>query len=129
VNHPTQTFGFDTNGNLEGWTIQTGIWTQNPGGANGTAFYLNSSQNTANQCDVIRSPLMRLQAASTLSLANTYHIEPTDPTFGPYDRANVGVVDVAAGTRTVVSPSGGQLYTLAAGAPNGTCGTTGQPGW
>jgi hypothetical protein len=129
TNVASQTFGFDTNGNLNGWTVQTGTWTQQGPGASGTPLYLNSSQALANQCDVIRSPVVRLTGTSTLSMFNAYHIEPTDPNLGPYDRANVGVHDVVNNARTVVSPSSGQLYTLAAGAPNGTCGTALQAGW
>jgi hypothetical protein len=44
-----------------------------------------------------------------------------------YDRANIGIFDVASGARTLIVPSGGRTY-LASG-PNGTCGTGGQQGW
>jgi hypothetical protein len=125
----TRTYDFDTD--LSGWTVQTGTFTRQPVGANGTPFHVSSSENLEFQCDVIRTPLVRLSATSTLSLQNNYDIEPTDPTGGPYDRANVGVVDLALGTRTVVSPSSGTLYSVPANpTPNFTaCELGGQAGW
>jgi hypothetical protein len=124
----THTFHFDGAG-LEGWTATGGTFFQQGGGAPGSPpFHVSSSEGLDSQCDVIRSPLVRLRGVSTLSLQNRHDIEGTSGGFA-YDRANVGVVDVQNGTRTVIAPSGGQLYTLASATPNGTCGTTGQAGW
>jgi hypothetical protein len=103
LNRPTETFDFDTD--FDSWAVGEGTWTRAAGGASGTPFHLSSSQFLEFQCDVIRSPVIRLSATSTLSLQNNYEIEPTDPVGGPYDRANVGVVDLALGTRTVISPA------------------------
>jgi len=127
ISTASRTFNFDAS--LEGWTVTAGTFVRLAPGAEGTPFHVSSSSMLANQCDVIRSPLVRLRANSTLSLFDRYDIEPTDPQGGPYDRANVGVVDVLNATRTVAIPSSGQLYTLASGAPNGTCSTSNQAGW
>jgi uncharacterized repeat protein (TIGR01451 family) len=98
-----------------------------PGGANGTSFHASSSSLLDDQCDLVRSPITRLSASSTLSLYNRYDTETPVPV--PYDRANVGVLDTEAGTRTTIVPTGGRLYDLAPGAPNGACVTSGQGGW
>jgi hypothetical protein len=128
VNQPTFTFGFDTN--FENWVIRQGTWTRDAVGAGGSPFHLSSSHDLAFQCDVIRTPLVRLTATSTLSLQNNFQIEPTSPN-GPYDRANVGVVDLGLGTRTVISPTSGTLYNVTPG-PNPLyteCQQSGQAGW
>jgi hypothetical protein len=113
--------------NLEGWQVTNGTFNRQPGGAEGTGFHVSSSECLDAQCDSIRSPLVRLQSGSRLSLFHRYDTETPVPI--PYDRANVGVVDVSAGTRTTVSPDGGKAYDLAPGAENGTCGTLNQAGW
>jgi hypothetical protein len=120
-----RTFSFETD--LEGWVVTAGTFTRQPGGAQGTGFHISSSECLDEQCDAIRTPVIRLQASSTLSLFHRYDTETPVPI--PYDRANVGVVDVDNNTRTAVSPDSGKLYDLAPGAPNGTCGTTNQAGW
>jgi hypothetical protein len=128
ANQPTRTFGFNTD--FDGWLVRGGTWTRDAGGAGGTPFYLSSSHDLAFQCDVIRTPLVRLTGTSTMSLQNNFDIEPTSPN-GPYDRANVGVVDLALGTRTVINPSGGTTYTVTPG-PNPLyveCQQSGQAGW
>ena len=119
------TYGFDAD--LQGWTIGSGTWTRQIPGAAATTHHVSSTENTANTCDVIRSPLLRLGASSTLAMHSRYQIEPNTPT-GPVDRASVGIRDLNANTRTVISPSGGQLYTVPAGAGNGPCSTDGA-GW
>src|SRR5439155_18173749 len=58
-------------------------------------------------------------------LYNQFATEPMSDAW--YDRANIGIFDVASGARNLIVPSGGRTY-LASG-PNGTCGTGGQPGW
>jgi hypothetical protein len=120
---PSRSFTFD--GGMDGWTVTNGTFSRVDGG--GGNFHLASSQCLDNQCDVARSPIVRLTGASTLSLQQRYDTESPVPT--PYDRANVGLFDIAAGTRTTVSPNGGDLYDLAPGAANGNCETTQQAGW
>jgi hypothetical protein len=125
----SRTYNFDTD--LSGWTVATGTFTRQAGGAQGSPFHVSSSENLGDQCDVIRSPAIRVKANSTLALFNRFQIEPTDPTMGPYDRANVGLRDVVTNVRQHISPSGGQLYTTA-GIGTGTytaCELTAQPGW
>ncbi len=123
ANVATRTYDF--NAGMQGWTVAAGTFNRvDAGGGN---FFLASSNCLDNQCDIVRSPTIRLTGTSTLSLTQRYDIETPVPI--PYDRANVGIFDVAAGTRTPVSPNGGDLYDLAAGAANGTCDTALQPGW
>jgi hypothetical protein len=121
----TRTYGFDTD--LSGWTVTSGTFVREAPGANATPFHLHSSALLNNRCDLVRSPPMRLKANSTLSLFNRYFTETPVPI--PYDRANVGVVDLASGARTTVVPTGGRLYEIAPGTPEGGCVTTGQAGW
>jgi hypothetical protein len=125
----TRTYNFDTD--MSGWTTTAGTFLRATPGALGTSHHLTSSENLGDQCDVVRSPSVRLHAGSTLSLHNRFQIEPTDPTQGRYDRANVGVRAVDTGVRTMVAPSGGQLYTTnGIGAGTYTaCELTAQPGW
>jgi hypothetical protein len=120
-----RTFSFEAD--FEGWVVTSGTFTRQPGGAQGTGFHISSSECLDEQCDAIRTPVIRLQASSTLSLFHRYDTETPVPI--PYDRANVGVLDVDKNTRTAVSPDSGKLYDLAPGAPNGTCSTTNQAGW
>ncbi len=123
----SQTYSFESG--TEGWTTLQGTFVrENGGGALGTTWFEQSSANLDNQCDQIQSPVMVLSATSTLTLHNNFDIEPFYVPGGVwYDRANVGVHEVATGSRTAVSPDGGRLYN-ASGA-NGGCGTTGQGGW
>ena len=125
---PTQTFSFETAGNLEGWQIGQGTWTQATaaGGANGTTRYVRSSTAQAGACDIIRSPRVRLTATTALTLSSFFTIEGQSGGIW-YDRANVGLVNAATGARTVVSPSAGRLYN-ASGNAGGFC-TTNEPGW
>ena len=125
----TRTYTFDAT--LDGWSVISGTWTRTAPGALGTPFHVSSTENTPDNCDAIRSPAIRLKATSTMSLHNRFQIEPTDPAMGPYDRANVGIRTLDTGARTIVSPSGGQLYTTN-GTGTGTygaCEQTNQPGW
>jgi trimeric autotransporter adhesin len=125
----SRTYDFDTD--MSGWITTTGTFQRATPGASGTTHHLTSSENLPDQCDVVRSPAIRLKATSTLALFNRFQIEPTDPGMGPYDRANVGIRTVDTGVRTPVSPSGGQLYTTA-GIGTGqftACALTSQPGW
>jgi hypothetical protein len=127
----SQTFSFNSTdlSDREGWEVVRGTYNKAPGGAEPTGFYLASSAAQNDACDQIRSPLVRLSATSALSLYNQFSTEPPTPAFGNvfYDRANIGIFDVAEGTRTPISPDGGRLYN--ASGPHGTCGTEGQVGW
>ena len=126
-NFASRTFDFESG--TEGWQVIEGTFNRSSagGGAQGTTWYEASSANLDNQCDHIRSPVISLTSTSTLSLWNQYDIEPQFTNGVWYDRANVGIYDVASGSRTPVNPSGGRQYN-ASGA-QGTCGTAGQQGW
>ena len=121
----SRTYDFETD--FSGWTITSGTYLRQSPGANGTNFHLHSSQFLDDQCDLVRSPVIRLTASSTLSLYDRYDTENPIPI--PYDRANIGMYDLDAGTRTTVVPDGGRLYDLPPGTPNGACVTGGQAGW
>lgn len=126
----TKTFSFESD--IEGWQLFQGTFNRSDvgGGGGATAFHVASSNNLANQCDVIRSPMFYLTPGSTMSMWTSYDIEPSFLVEGfPFwfDRANVGVVEVSSGRRTPVSPSTGRLYN--ADGPDGPCGTSNQPGW
>jgi hypothetical protein len=116
---------YDFNAGMQGWTVTSGTFNRiDAGGGN---FYMASSNCLDEQCDVVRSPVIRLTGTSMLSLSQRYDTEI--PTPIPYDRANVGVFTLDDGGRVAIAPDGGDLYDLQAGAPNGTCGTTTQGGW
>ena len=73
----TRTYDFDVD--LQGWTVLAGTFARQAGGAQGTPFHVTSSENLADQCDVIRSPFFRMKAGSTLSIWNRFQIEPSRP--------------------------------------------------
>ena len=123
----SHTYSFETD--LEGWDVVSGTFVRVTGaGGNGTNAHVSSSFHQDDACDAIRSPLLVLSDTSTLSIYDRYDIEP-DSGGESWDRANVSIFDVSAGTRTVVSPDGGTVYTVADGRANGTCLTSGQAGW
>lgn len=122
----SKTFSFDSDS--EGWTTTEGTFVRDSsgGGANSTPFYLRSSTFLDNQCDAVRSPLIRLHTDSTMTLFNNYNIE--NFSGGQWwDRANIGIRPLGSSSRTVVSPSSGRTYN--ASGTGGTCGTEGQAGW
>jgi hypothetical protein len=123
--HAQVKWGFESD--LEGWVVTSGTFDRQPGGANGSGFHLSSSQCLDSQCDLVRSPLVRLHQGSRLSLFHRYDTETPNPI--PYDRANVGVIDSNTGARTTVVPDGGKAYDLPPGTPNGACVTGNQAGW
>ncbi|MGH9464630.1 MAG: hypothetical protein ACRD0X_03220, partial [Thermoanaerobaculia bacterium] len=125
---PQASFVFDFETDTEGWQVITGTFNRSSagGGGNGTAFYEASSAFLDGQCDQIRSPIVVLNSNSTMSLWNSFDIEPFSGAVW-YDRANIGLFDLETGVRTPVNPDGGRLYN-ASGA-NGTCGTANQNGW
>jgi len=127
--HPVASRTWSFPDDLEDWEVQQGTFAHNPGlGGDATLGYLESSQLQDDTCDQVASPLVRLSAGSTLSLYNQFAIEPGDPNaLGFYDRANVGLQDLDAQTRSPMSPDGGRTYN--ASGPNGACVTAGQPGW
>ena len=121
----SKTYSFESG--MDGWTVVQGTFARQTtgGGANLTSTYLASSSLIDGACDEVRSPAVKLTPSSTLAVYNQYSTEPMSDAW--YDRANVGIVDPSAGTRTPVVPSGGRPY-LASG-PNGVCVVAGQPGW
>ena len=121
-------FTWDFETDLEGWTVTSGTFVRSDtlDGAEGSDWYLQSSANAGNRCDVVRSPDLRWTPTSTLSLWNRYAIEGQS-SGSWYDRANVGLV--RDGIRTVVEPDGGRPYDVADGESNGTCGTDEDAGW
>ncbi len=122
-----KTFSFEAD--LEGWLLEEDVFERaGTGGGDGTAWFVASSDGLNRQCDRIRSPLVVLSPASTLALWNNYDVEPTSGGSW-YDRANVGLVDVAD-ERTVVSPDGGRLYNADSGGPGNYSGCNeGEDGW
>jgi hypothetical protein len=123
--HASRTFTFESD--TEGWETSAGTFTRSNsgGGASATSFYLRSSNSLDDQCDVVRSPLLRLSATSTMTLFTNYAIEGFDGQW--WDRANIGLRPEGSADRTVVAPSAGRVYN--ASGVGGTCGTTGQSGW
>ena len=122
----SKTYSFEKD--MEGWQRVSGTFnrqTSGGGGANLTATYIASNTLTDGTCDNVRSPKMKLTATSSMTMYNQFSIEPLNDAW--YDRANVGLYDVATGQRSNVAPSFGRTY-LADG-PNGVCVTAGQPGW
>jgi hypothetical protein len=128
---PTATQTWNFTADAEGWVTEQGTFVRSNAGAGtpgNNGFFFQSSGNLANQCDVVRSPLLQMTATSTLSLSNHFDIEPFYAAGGVwYDRANVAFRPVATGVATPLTPSSGRTYN-ASGA-NGNCGTTGQAGW
>jgi hypothetical protein len=126
----SKTFSFETD--LEGWEVVRGTFDRTEGsGAVSSSFFFASSANLPDQCDEVRSPVLRLSPTSTLSLWNLFDIEEAFEELPPFvfwfDRANVGIVDVKTGQRTPVVPDGGRLYN--AGGTDGSCVTINQEGW
>jgi hypothetical protein len=126
---PTATQTWNFTADTEGWVTEQGTFVRSNSGAPGNnGFFFQSSGNLANQCDVVRSPLVQMTSTSTLSLSNHFDIEPFYAGGGVwYDRANVAFRPVSTSIATPLSPSSGRMYN-ASGA-NGNCGTTGQAGW
>jgi len=124
-NFPSKTFTFEAG--TESWQTIEGTFTRSStgGGGSGTSFYFKSSEFLDDQCDVVRSPVMRLNADSTMTLQNQYNIEAFSGQW--WDRANVGIRPLGSSTRTAVNPSGGRLYN--ASGTGGTCGTDFEGGW
>jgi hypothetical protein len=122
----SRTYSFESD--AEGWTTVQGTFDRSSvvGGSHGS-WYEQSSANLENQCDQIMSPVMVFSETTTLTLWNSFDIEPIYTNGQWYDRANVGVVPSSTGSRTAVSPDGGRLYN--ASGVNGNCGTSGQAGW
>jgi hypothetical protein len=124
----SKSFTFEAN--TDGWVVEEGTFNRtsaNGGGAGGAGtFYLQSSANLDEQCDVVRSPVVRLASTSTLVASTNFRTETFDGAEW-WDRANLGLVHAVTGARTLISPSSGRTYN--ASGPNGVCGTEGQAGW
>ncbi len=126
VNFASKTFNFDTD--LEGWTTIAGTFQRDNvgGGASSTPFYMESSTFLDNQCDVVRSPVIRLAAGSTMTLFNNFDIEVFSGGQW-WDRANFGIRPLGSASRTLVTPNAGRLYN--ASGTGGSCGTDFEGGW
>ncbi len=128
-NFASRTFTYEPD--IEDWLVASGTFDRTSTGAgsggDGTDNYVASSGFTGNQCDNIRSPVLSLATDSTMTLWSNFNIED-DTGSGWYDRANVGIYDVAAGTRTVKTPSSGRAYNASGNAASDFC-TNNQPGW
>jgi len=120
----TQTWDFESD--LDGWTLVQGTFNQTTtgGGASGSAGYVASSAFLDGQCDQVRSPALRLTAASTLAAFTNYDIEAMSGGQW-WDRANVAIHDGSA--RNAVSPDSGRAYN--ASGVGASCVTAGQDGW
>lgn len=116
-------FTFETD--LEDWQGTSGTFQRETPGADGTSSAVASSKLLSDQCDSIQSPVIKLKPTSTLSMYTNYDIEPCSDAC--FDRANVGIVDLATGTRTTVNPDMGNPYNVS--GPNGVCATANQSGW
>ena len=124
-NFPSKTFTFEAG--TENWQTLSGTFVRSStaGGGSGTTWYMKSSEFLDNQCDVVRSPVLRLNANSTMTLQNQWGIEAMDTQW--WDRANVSIRPLGSTTRTVVSPSSGRTYN--ASGVGGSCGTDTDAGW
>ena len=71
----SKTFSFEAD--LEDWAVAQGTFNRSSalGGVGGTNWAVESSTSLDNQCDRIRSPLMRMQSTSTHSLETNYDID------------------------------------------------------
>ncbi len=124
----SKTFTFETD--FEDWTVEQGTFNRSSalGGGDGTSWALESSNGIHNNCDRSRSPILRLQSTSTMTLWNNFDIEPFSASTW-YDRANVGVVD-DGGARTLVTPDGGRLYNADSNGPGNYSGCNDpEEGW
>jgi hypothetical protein len=100
-------YGFETD--LSGWSVAAGSVTRAGGGAPGsTAASLRFRQNLNNDCNGVLSPILKPTATSTMSMYVNYILES-----GSFDRANVRVVDVATGAKSLLTPTGATYNTTA----------------
>ena len=125
-NFPSRTFSMETD--EEGWTVTGGTFVRTGGDGSDGTFAFRSSTLLDNACDVIRSPVVSMNANTTLSLESNFDIEPMSGGTW-YDRASVGIVD-ASGVRTPVDPDSGRLYNADSSGP-GNYGGCNEPeqGW
>jgi hypothetical protein len=104
-------YGLELEEDLGAWAVVEGIWSSSvvAGGGNGSLRHIRSSISLDFACDRIRSPLVRIGPASTLSLWTNFDIEPFSDAW--YDRASVAIATVS-GARHVVFPSSGRPYSV-----------------
>lgn len=126
-NAPTfSTVSYPFENALHGWTLQNfGLAFQPFTGARSMHA---GSTTVSNICARMTSPVLLLDPAnpSALSFQISGDIEPLTDQW--YDRANVHLVDVAASTHTLISPTGFPYN--ASGTPDGgLCHVAGQAGW
>jgi len=128
VTFASKTFSFETD--LEDWSVEQGTFNRSSaqGGGDSTTWAAESSNGLHDQCDRARSPIMRLQSTSTLSLWNNYEIEALSGGTW-YDRANVGIVD-DTGARSLITPDSGRLYNADSSGPGNYSGCNDpEEGW
>ncbi|CAM2070512.1 Fibronectin type-III domain-containing protein [Sulfidibacter corallicola] len=116
---PVATFDFETD--MNGFQAISGTFTRSNAidGAGGSEFYLASSANTHNVCDVAYSPLMELSSDSTLSIQTHFDIEEFGQ--GWWDRANLALVNATDASRSVIAPDGGRTYNASGQASSSFC--------
>lgn len=127
-NAPTFTtvvYGFDSG--FQGWSPQ-GFGLSFRSFSGGRSVHAGST-GASNLCTRITSPALLLSPDSpaTLTLRVQGEIEPLSDQW--YDRANVHLVDVAAGTHTVLVPASGLAYNAFGVPDGGLCHVPGESGW
>ncbi len=121
----TLNYGFETSGNLQGWTVNAGVFTQAAGGAVGSTAFSLLSRNPQlnNDCNSALSPVFTPSATSAMTMGVNYGIEA-----GNFDRAVVRAVNPATATKSLLTPTGAVYNTTA--SADGLCDGIGAlQGW
>jgi len=115
-------YGFEAD--LSGWSLAAGSVTRVAGGAPGsTTASLHFRQNLNQDCNGVQSPIIKPTPTSTMSMYVNYILES-----GNFDRANVRVVDVTTGEKSLLTPTGATYNTT--GGVNLLCDNLGNlKGW
>jgi hypothetical protein len=92
-------YGFDTD--LSGWTVTSGSFTRETGGAPGSTAFSLHSRNQDDDCDAVISPTIVPADHAIVTMAVNYDIEP-----GAFDRAVVRAIDTRTGVKTLLTPTG-----------------------
>lgn len=114
-------YGFESD--FSGWTVTSGSFTREAGGAAGSALGSLHSRNVNDDCNGVASPVVVPQANSVMTMAVNYAIS------GPNtDRALVRAVDRRTGVKTLLVPTGQPYNTT--GNENLLCDNIGNlSGW
>ena len=98
-------YGFEAD--FSGWSVVAGSVTRAGGGAPGsTTASLRFRKNLNNNCNAVLSQILKPTPTSTVSMYVNYILQS-----GNFDRANVRVVDVATGTKSLLTPTGATYNT------------------